>query len=63
LWVRPGAYHRVEHPKGASPANIRVGWKGLPGTNTVTYFIIMLIVQLKIFSVDPSSYVMKYVDV
>jgi len=41
LRVRPGAYPRVEHLKGASlglslalPANIRLGWKGLPGPNT-----------------------------
>ncbi len=40
----PGAYHRVEHLKGATlgqapalPANIRLGWKGLPGTNTLAY--------------------------
>ncbi len=37
----PGAYPRVEHQKDASlrfslvlPANIRLGWKGLLGTNT-----------------------------
>jgi hypothetical protein len=35
----------VEHLKGASlgqalalPANIRLGWKGLPGTNTLAYY-------------------------
>jgi len=40
----PGAYPRVEHLKGASlrkalalPANIRQGWKSLPGTNTLAY--------------------------
>ncbi len=45
LWVRPGAYPRVEHLKGAllsqtqvSPANIRLGWKGLPGTHTLAYY-------------------------
>jgi hypothetical protein len=42
LWVRPGAYPRVEHMKGAShwvgPANIILGWKGLPGTNTLAYY-------------------------
>jgi hypothetical protein len=39
--VRPGAYPRVEYLKGASlrkasalPTNTRLGWKGLPGTNT-----------------------------
>ncbi len=39
-----GAYPRVEHLKGAYfmkapalPTNIRLGWNGLPGTNTLTY--------------------------
>jgi hypothetical protein len=43
--VRPGAYPRVEHLKGASLgwapallANIRLGWKGFPGTNTLAYY-------------------------
>ncbi len=38
---KTGAYSRVEHMKGASlwqaltlPTHIRLGWKGLPGTNT-----------------------------
>ncbi len=42
--VAPGAHPRVEHLKGASlgqaPAlttNITLGWKGLPGTNTLAY--------------------------
>ncbi len=42
--MRPGAYPRVEHLKGAllglAPAlqvNIRLGWKGLPGTNALAY--------------------------
>jgi hypothetical protein len=41
-YLRPGANPRVEHMKGASlgltlalPANIRLGWKGLPGANTL----------------------------
>jgi hypothetical protein len=37
LWVRQGAYTRGEHLKGASltlHANIRLGWKCLPGINT-----------------------------
>jgi hypothetical protein len=41
LWLRQGAYLRVEHMKGVSlgqtpPSltNIRLGWKGLPGKNT-----------------------------
>jgi hypothetical protein len=40
-----GVYPRVEHLKGASlvkslalPANIRLGWKGLSGTNTLAYY-------------------------
>ncbi len=40
-----GAYPRLEHLKGASlrkavalPANIREGWKYLPGTNTLAYY-------------------------
>jgi hypothetical protein len=44
LWVRPGAYPRVEH-LGASlslasalPANTRLGWKVSPGTNTLAYY-------------------------
>ncbi len=35
LWVMPGAYPRVEHLK---VANSRLGWKGLPGTNTLAYY-------------------------
>ncbi len=45
LWVRPGAYPRVELKKGASlgqapalPAKIRLGWKRLPVTNTLSYY-------------------------
>jgi len=45
LWVRPGAYPRVEHLKGSSiglapalPTNLRLGWKFLPGTNTLAYY-------------------------
>jgi len=44
LKIRPGAYPRVEHLKGASlrkalalPANISLGWKGLAGTTTLAY--------------------------
>jgi len=43
--VRPGAHPRVEYLKGASlrqapalPANIRLGWESLPGTNTLAYY-------------------------
>ncbi len=45
LWRGPGVYHWVEHMKGSSivqvfalPTNIRLGWKGLPGTNTLAYY-------------------------
>jgi hypothetical protein len=44
LWVRPRAYLRLENLKGAllwlAPAlraNIKLGWKGLPGANTLAY--------------------------
>jgi hypothetical protein len=42
---KAGAYPRAEYLKGASlkyapalPANIRPGWKGLPGTNDPAYY-------------------------
>ncbi len=45
LWVRPGIYPRAEHHKCASLGltlalleNIRLGWKGLAGTNTLAYY-------------------------
>jgi hypothetical protein len=45
LWARPGAYSTVENMKGASlgkapalPANIILGWKGLPRTNALAYY-------------------------
>ncbi len=41
MWVRPGAYSRVDHLKDASlgyPPNIRLGWKGMPGTNTLAFY-------------------------
>ena len=39
----PGAYPRVEQVASlpynlALPANIRLGWKGLPGTNTLAHY-------------------------
>ncbi len=43
--VRPGAYRKVEHIKGAllrwAPVlltNIRIGWNSLPETTTLTYY-------------------------
>ncbi len=45
LQVRSRAYPRVEHLKGASlgpamalPTTIRLGWKGLAGTNALAYY-------------------------
>jgi hypothetical protein len=44
LWVRAGAYYRVEHLKGVSlvkavalPANIRLEWKDVSRSNTKAY--------------------------
>jgi hypothetical protein len=41
----PGVYPRVKHLKGASleralasSPDIRLGYKGLPGTNTLAYY-------------------------
>ncbi len=53
------AYPRVEHLKGASlgkspalPANIRLGCKGLPGTNTLAYYLYPQIMAVKSFIVQ-----------
>jgi hypothetical protein len=52
----PGAYPRMELLKGASlghtvalPANIRLGWKGLLGTNTQAYYENPYITAVKSF--------------
>jgi hypothetical protein len=57
--VRPGAYPRVEHLKGVSfgyapalPANIRLDWRGLPRTNTPTYYEIPFTTAIKSFIVQ-----------
>jgi hypothetical protein len=63
LWVRPEAYFRETHLKGASlgqaPAlltNIRLGWKGLPGTNTLAYYEHSQLTDVKRFiTLDPGS--------
>ena len=54
--VRPGANPKVEHLKAASmgcamalPANIRLGWKGKPGTNALAYYINLSIIAIKSF--------------
>ncbi len=45
MWVRPGAYPKLEHQEVASlgkspalPTNIRLDWRGLAGTNTLAYY-------------------------
>ncbi len=45
MFERPGAYPRVEHPKGdtlglapALPPNFRQGWKGLLEINTLAFY-------------------------
>jgi hypothetical protein len=45
MQVRPRGYPKVEQLKVNSlgkalalPANIRLGWKGLPGTNALAYY-------------------------
>jgi hypothetical protein len=45
-WVRPGAYPRVDHLKG-SLTTIRLGWKGLPETNTLAYHKNSIITDVK----------------
>jgi hypothetical protein len=51
-----GTYPRVEHLKGAPlvygpalPENIRLGRKGLPGTNSLAYYKNSQIMALKSF--------------
>jgi hypothetical protein len=66
-WVRTLAYTRVEHLKGASfrlalalLGNIRQGWKGLPGTDTVAYYENSYITDIKRFvSLGPGVNVIK----
>jgi hypothetical protein len=49
----------VEHQKEASfrqvlalLANIRKGWKGLPGTNTPAYYLRLFVIALIIFDLE-----------
>jgi hypothetical protein len=52
LWVRPGAYPRVECLKGyaqALLANFKLGLKVLPGTNTLAYYEYVMITAVKSF--------------
>jgi hypothetical protein len=56
LWVRPEP-SRMKYLSGAPfsgrplalPKNIRLGWKGLPGTNTLAYYENLLITAVKSF--------------
>jgi hypothetical protein len=45
MCVMPAAHPKVQHLKPASPSyapalleNIRLGWKGLPGTKALAYY-------------------------
>jgi hypothetical protein len=68
MFVLEGAYPRVEHLKGASlrqapalTANIRLGWKGLAGTNTRAYYKNLYITTVKVFIVQaPWPNAIKY---
>ncbi len=50
----PGAFPRVEQVASlgynlALPTNIRLGWKGFPGTNTLAYYEIPYVTTVKSF--------------
>jgi hypothetical protein len=56
LWARPGACPSAEHLKDSSigwssalSTNIRLGWKGLLGTNTLAYYEYPLLTDKKSF--------------
>ncbi len=60
--MRPEAYARLKRLEGASlrqalalPANIRLGRKGLPRTNTLTYYENLLITTVKSFRVQAAG--------
>ncbi len=57
---KSGAYSRVEALK---PANNRLGWKGLSGTNTVAYYELTFINygHKKFYNVDTWGNVIKLV--
>jgi hypothetical protein len=45
------------------PANIRLGWKGFPGTNTLAYYEYVLITPVKTFlTFDHELKVIKFSD-
>ncbi len=59
ICVRPGAYPRVEHLKGALlgqtpalPTNIRLGWKSLSGTNTSLFTKSVNYIRKKFYNID-----------
>ncbi len=63
---RHGAYPRVKHLKAASLgyapallANIRLGWRGLPGTNTQAYNENPYITAVKCLIVQTPRVLMK----
>jgi hypothetical protein len=49
----------VEHLKGALPVNIRVGWKGLPRTNTVASYGNPQITAMKSFIIQAQGSMLK----
>ncbi len=60
---KAGAYPRVEHLEDASlgwapalPAIIRLGWKGLPETNTLAYYESSQITDRKGFKILTPDY-------
>ncbi len=65
--MRPRAYPRLEHLKGASlgyatafPTNITLGWKGLPATNSLAYYENLEIMAVKSFIAQaPGANVIK----
>ncbi len=65
--IRLGAYPEVEHFKGTSVgcslallANVRLGWKGLPGTNALAYFASSSATEKKVFvTLEPGANVIK----
>ncbi len=62
MWVRPRVYLEWGSWKSASlgytlacHANIRLGWKSLPGTNTLAYYKIVNCGQEKFYNIGPRS--------
>ncbi len=61
LRVWPGGYPRVEHVRGTLlkgrlltlTTNTRLGWKGMPGINTLAYYEHSYITDEKIFNIGP----------